>query len=459
MKTELRAEGVSDTATDCEETTVSIDVVTYVVMIILIFFAMGGYLPVSGTRASSLGATVSSSDTIAGQAFQLGTWTVALVLMSQYFREIVQTCHEMKSMVALSLLAPLSALWSQDPANSIRRGVFLLLGTLFAFYLVRRFSAMDLGQVLVITGICAGVVGIMVSVLLPQFGRDTFNGGAWQGIFRSKNGCAQVMIFLTTPAVSLTFSSRKKNRLRYFLFVLTAFLIVMSRAKTSWLLTPIYLVQVGFLSWLAKINRRDAMFILLTSTIVIFVVVVSFPYILPIILGLLGKDPSISGRLPLWQSTMISGAKRPLLGYGYSAFWRGMRGESLNVYLAIHFEIYQAQNGILELWLELGAVGVFLMIASFVSALRDAITCLQRDPTPVANWYIGLIVLTVAYNIDETFLVSAHSIPWLMYIVACTGLAAEANKVRGGANKHDLQLNGVVANSRDSGLLRPLPVR
>jgi exopolysaccharide production protein ExoQ len=459
MNTELKTECVSDTATDCEETPVSSYVVTYGVMAILIFFAMGGYLPVSGTRGSSLGATVSSSDTVAGQAFQLGTWAIALVLMARHLKEIVRTCLEMKAMVLLSLMAPLSVVWSQDPSNSIRRGIFLFLGTLFAFYLVRRFSAIDLGQVLVLTGVYAGVLGVLVSVLLPQFGRDTFNGGAWQGIFRSKNGCAQVMIFFTTAAVSLKFASQKMNRLRYCLFFLTAFLIVMSRAKTSWLLTPIYLFQAGVFSWLAKINRRDAMVIILSSSILIFVVAVSFPYVLPIILDVLGKDASLSGRIPLWQSTIVSAAKRPLLGYGYAAFWRGMQGESLIIFLTIHFEIYQAQNGIIELWLELGAVGVLLMTGTFVSALRDALTCLQRGPSPVANWYIGLIVLTIAYNIDETFLLSVHSIPWLMYIVACAGLAAEADKVRSGATRRDLPVNGIVASSRERGFLQPLPTR
>jgi exopolysaccharide production protein ExoQ len=459
MDNNFGIEAVSGTGTDREETRVSAYVVTYAVMFILIFFAMGGYLPVSGTRGSSLGATVSSSDTVAGQVFQLGTWAIALVLMVRHFREIVETCLEMKAMVLLSLMAPLSAVWSQDPSSSVRRGVFLFLGTIFAFYLVRRFSAIDLGQVLVITGVYAGVIGILVSVLLPQFGRDTFNGGAWQGIFRSKNGCAQVMIFFTTAAVSLRFTSQKMNRMRYCLFGITAFLIVMSRAKTSWLLTPIYLLHAGVSSWLAKINRRDAMVMILSSSILIFVVAVSVPYVLPIILDVLGKDASLSGRVPLWQSTIISAAKRPLLGYGYAAFWRGMQGESLIIFLTIHFEIYQAQNGIIELWLELGAVGVFLMAVTFVSALRDAISCLQRGPSPAANWYIGLIVLTIVYNIDETFLLSVHSVPWLMYIIACAGLAAEANKSRNGPGWRDLAPKSLTASLRVSGILHFLPTR
>jgi hypothetical protein len=35
--------------------------------------------------------------------------------------------------------------------------------------------------------------------------------------------------------------------------------------------------------------------------------------------------------------------------------------------------------------------------------------------------------------VDESFLAIAHSIPWLMYIVACTGLAYEADRLRASA--------------------------
>jgi len=157
---------------------------------------------------------------------------------------------------------------------------------------------------------------------------------------------------------------------------------------------------------------------------------------------LLGKDPTISGRVPLWASAMLSVLKRPLLGYGYASFWTGMRGESLNIFTTTRFETYQAQNGILEIWLELGVVGVIMVVITLLSALKNAFTCFQHGHTDVVNWYIGVIALTICYNIDETFLATAHSIPWLLYIVACCGLAIEAKKLRAACKPRESVIHG-----------------
>jgi len=367
---------------------------------------------------------------------------MACLLMVSCWREIVRTCIEMKTMMALSLLAPVSALWSQDPANSLRRGVFLVLGTLFAFYLVRRFSAQQLAQTFVMTGVFAGAIGIVTSIFFPQVGIDTFNSGAWQGIFRSKNGCSQVMLFLMTPAIVITFSSRYMNLMRYLLVVFTALFLVMSNAKTAWVLEPVYLILMGGLSLLRKVNRRDALFLLCAGCACLLLLLFGFLYLLPLILELLGKDPTISGRVPLWASAMLSVLKRPLLGYGYASFWTGMRGESLNIFTTTRFETYQAQNGILEIWLELGVVGVIMVVITLLSALKNAFTCFQHGHTDVVNWYIGVIALTICYNIDETFLATAHSIPWLLYIVACCGLAIEAKKLRAACKPRESVIHG-----------------
>jgi exopolysaccharide production protein ExoQ len=426
----LIARGGTTSTDHSGEESVSHFIFTYLVVAILIFLAMGGYLPMSASRTSSLAFTVSDSDTLLGQAFQGGMWGMACLLMVACWKDIVRTCLEMKTMMALSLLAPISALWSQDPLNSLHRGVFLVLGTLFAFYLVQRFSLQQIAQVLVITGVVAGALAIITSIFFPQVGVDTFNGNAWQGIFRSKNGCSQVMLFLMTSAITIPFSSRYMNLMRYLLFAFTAILLVMSNAKTAWLLAPGYLLLMAGLSWLRKVNRRDALFLLFAGCACLVVFIVSFSYVLPLILESLGKDPTISGRVPLWASAALSALKRPFLGYGYASFWTGMRGESLNIFTTTRFETYQAQNGVLEIWLELGAVGVLLMAITLFSALKDALFCFQHGQTNVVNWCIGLIALTICYNIDETFLATAHSVPWLLYIVACTGLAIEARKLR-----------------------------
>ena len=403
---------------------------TYSLTFILIFFVMGGYLPTPSTRISSLSATSSSSDTILGQLFQAGTWALALGLMFRYRRQIVSTCRAQRVLTALPLLAIASAAWSQDPVNTFRRGVFLLLGTLLAFYLVQAFKGDNLAQILVVTGVIAGMLGIALSVAVPSYGRDNFNGGAWQGIFRSKNGCAQIMLFFLSAAICHRFRSRSMERLRLSLYPIAALLIVMAKAATGFMFLPGLVLLVLFLSRLRRFNARSRLILILFVTLGLVVVSFALPYLMPVLLGLIGKDPEMSGRLPLWSAVTVSALKKPLLGYGYAAFWTGLRGESLNIYMKTHFEIYQAQNGLLEVWLELGLAGVALVAYTIVRAAKDALYCLQREHSSTTNWYVCLLALTLGYNIDETFLTAAHSLPWLLYIVACAGLAKRARELR-----------------------------
>jgi exopolysaccharide production protein ExoQ len=400
------------------------------VVFILIFFVMGGYLPTESTRISSMQATSSSSDTSLGQLFQLGTWALASGLMFRRRRQIFQACLQMKVIVSLSLLAICSAVWSQDPVNTLRRGTFLLLGTMFAFYLMRRFSVEQLAQIIVVTGVVAGVAGVLVSTALPSYGRDSFNGGAWQGIFRSKNGCGQIMLFFFSTAVCFRFRSPVMKRLRLLLYPLSLLLIGMSKAKTAYMIVPGLFLLISSLKVLRRFDRRNTLFLIGAATTLLIAGSFAMPVIMPLMLGLLGKDPEMSGRLPLWKAVVASAIKHPLLGYGYSAFWTGLRGESLNVYMATHFEIYQAQNGILEVWLELGLVGVVLVLLTFIQAAKDALICLQYDYSAITNWYVSLFALTIFYNIDETFLVAAHSLPWLLYLLVCIGLSDRSRHIR-----------------------------
>ena len=40
-----------------------------------------------------------------------------------------------------------------------------------------------------------------------------------------------------------------------------------------------------------------------------------------LILGFLGKDATLTGRTDLWEFVKICISQRPLLGWGFSAFW------------------------------------------------------------------------------------------------------------------------------------------
>ena len=98
--------------------------------------------------------------------------------------------------------------------------------------------------------------------------------------------------------------------------------------------------------------------------------------------------------------------------------------------MAAHWVFGYAHNGILEIWLQLGLVGVALFFLTLFQALRNAWFCLRNRCSPGVEWYIGVIALTVLYNIDESTVLWPIDLLSVLYMVACTGLAIAARQIK-----------------------------
>jgi O-antigen ligase len=86
----------------------------------------------------------------------------------------------------------------------------------------------------------------------------------------------------------------------------------------------------------------------------------------------------------------------PVVGVGYDSFWLGDR---LDKFVAKH-QVYEAHNGYLEVYLELGFVGLALMAALVLSVF------LKAKKSLLSNFDYGrlrLVVLTLflVYNMTE----------------------------------------------------------
>ena len=52
---------------------------------------------------------------------------------------------------------------------SLRSGIYLTLNTLFAFYLVRRFSPDELMRLVILLGVVVAVVSLTMAIALPKY--------------------------------------------------------------------------------------------------------------------------------------------------------------------------------------------------------------------------------------------------------------------------------------------------
>ena len=83
-----------------------------------------------------------------------------------------------------------------------------------------------------------------------------------------------------------------------------------------------------------------------------------------------GRDATLTGRTGIWQA-VLSEPINPLFGTGYTAFWLGDRLQRIWA-LFPRTPIIQAHNGYIEVYLNLGLVGLALLGGVLWTALRNA---------------------------------------------------------------------------------------
>jgi O-antigen ligase len=141
----------------------------------------------------------------------------------------------------------------------------------------------------------------------------------------------------------------------------------------------------------------------------------------------MGKDPSMTGRTGIYTEVWRSILKHPILGYGFDTFWLPENPESQRICMAIRWpNIGYAENGILELALQTGFLGVGLVVAMITRAALQGARLL-RSPrySPRVGWFLTILFLVALTNIDAGWFLTSDTLDWVLILVSCIGLNKE----------------------------------
>jgi O-antigen ligase len=153
------------------------------------------------------------------------------------------------------------------------------------------------------------------------------------------------------------------------------------------------------------------------------------------LLEALGRDATLTGRTQLWNAVLSMIWQRPWLGYGYAAFWQGWEGEeSAHVLLWMMAfgggQYYgAADNGYLQLWLDLGLVGVMLFACQFLLTFSRSIAWARRTKTVEGFWPLTFLVALLVINYGESVFLDKNSITTTLYVYAALYMAARSSLV------------------------------
>ena len=148
------------------------------------------------------------------------------------------------------------------------------------------------------------------------------------------------------------------------------------------------------------------------------------------IFGLLGKSGDLTGRAEIWQIVIGLAEQRPVLGWGWISFWMPWVEPFKDRVIRNGVVQLQAHDTWLDVWLQLGLVGVFifgaLVVSTLLRAWLAAIDRPQRAPhtsepySPLTLLPILVMVALVVQSIPESRLLGEYALALLVIIAVKT---------------------------------------
>jgi O-antigen ligase len=130
-----------------------------------------------------------------------------------------------------------------------------------------------------------------------------------------------------------------------------------------------------------------------------------------IIFAMLGRRPDLTNRTEIWEF-LLEMVQNPVIGAGYESFWLG---ERLNVIQQRFGGIVQAHSGYLEMYLNMGIIGVIFIICWIASGLISVIRHLNTD-YPAAVLRLCFIVVVALYNYTEAVFYGVSTL-WILFFI------------------------------------------
>lgn len=112
----------------------------------------------------------------------------------------------------------------------------------------------------------------------------------------------------------------------------------------------------------------------------------------------MGRNSNLTGRTEVWQR-VISMAPNAVVGAGFESFWLGPRLDKL-WHSGYAFAINEAHNGYIEVYLELGWIGIVLILLILIHGYRSCIAAFRVDPNS-GSLMLAYVLTAPLYNITE----------------------------------------------------------
>jgi O-antigen ligase len=246
----------------------------------------------------------------------------------------------------------------------------------------------------------------------------------YPGYFSGKNALGEFAAIAFLVSLHETLYPLIRRSFGILILVIATVLLFYANSKTSLGLAFIVPCLAGLILVAARLTR--------ISPAILLLFIPFFYIVLSVISGLsmnrvsfwIYGDPTFTGRTLIWDFANSEIARRPLLGWGYQSFWLvGLDGPSVVDAPGWIKNMPNAHNGYVDTKLELGYVGLALLI-TFILATLHAIGRVADRDRGRAWLLLSLALFVICYSFLESAWMRGYEFLWVMFVI----VAAEAGR-------------------------------
>jgi exopolysaccharide production protein ExoQ len=298
-----------------------------------------------------------------------------------------------KTIGAFLLLATASLLWSNYLGASLIGVTLQWATTIAAVFLALCLSWTELLRVLggalrwvlALSLVFEAVVAVFVrQPVLPfwvDYGTEKvpqafywsrallLHGGPIEGIVANRNLLGFIaLLAVIVFAVQLAAGTVRRGWGAAWL-VLAVLMLALTRSTTVSVAAGFVALVLLFALWTKRRGPERRRPVYLAAAASVVAVGAGAAAFTPQLLAVFGKSPDVTGRIDIWRSVIELASQRPAFGWGWVSYWapwaepfRGLAVRKGVVYL-------QAHDAWLDVWLQLGIVGLIVFAALVFSTL------------------------------------------------------------------------------------------
>lgn len=348
-------------------------------------------------------------------------YLLVVLLSVRSLPQVIRSIAFSPLIVMCVLWMGLSFIWSEIPAVTFRRSIALAMGTLLGFVLAARYDWGQLVNRIAFVFLLLAIISVLMAVLIPGKGvMSEIHAGAWRGPWVEKNYLGGNM----TKGLVAMMCAYAMRPDRWWMWIpgglLCFLLVIMSTSKTALMISLVSIVLFMALRIFRRfpVLRIPLMYFSVMGITIFLFLMLAIPEEM---FGLIGKDPTFTGRTDIWALLTKSIKERFALGYGYGVYWQDELGPSYVVRNALEWGVPSAHNGWMEIWLSGGVVIVALFGLHYVVTLLLAIDRLKRGGVET-YWAILSTLVFLFFSMSESTILAQNDLTWALFVATSAKL-------------------------------------